>query len=117
MIEVAALSWIVELPRDLGLKDDLGPQLMNNQLELDGWRGRYEELPEWSEGPPDAAPIKRLRFGRAYADTAGISPTRPDFVEMLNDLDLWIQGYGVSSGQVDIGALALHDLPALIPWV
>jgi len=180
--EVAALSWIVELPRDLGLEEDLGPLLINNQLELDGWSGRYEELPEWSEGQPDGVPVKRLRFRRAYVDIgmptaatdiafgdlrrlegtekrayekglrkrikAGAkewktvcqltrwyagdlipdppedalnpeesSPIRTDFVGMLNDLDLWLQAYGVSSGQVDIGSLALHDLPALVPWV
>jgi len=182
VIEVAALSWIVELPRDLGLEEDLGPQLMNNQVELEGWSGRYEELPEWSGGPPDAVPIKRLRFRRAYVDIGmptaatditfgglrrlegaekrayqkglrkrirdgakewktvcqmtrwyagdlvpdppedpldpeGSSPIRTDFVEMLGDLDLWLQAYGVSTDQVDIGALALHDLPALVPWV
>lgn len=181
-VEVAALSWILELPRDLGLEEGLGAQLMNNQMELPGWRGRHEQLPDWSEGPPDAVPIKRLRFRRAYVDigmptaatdlafgyvrglegtekrdyerglrkrikkgakewktvcqltrwyVGGAIPDPPgnpldpeedsairsDFAGMLNDLDLWLQAYGVSSGQVDIGALALHDLPALVPWV
>jgi hypothetical protein len=181
-VEVAALSWIVELPRDLGLEESLGPQLMNSQVQLSGWAGHYEQLPDWSEGPPDAVPIKRLRFRRAYVDigmpTAATdiafgyvrrlegtekreyerglrkrikegakewktvcqltrwylgdaipdppanaldpekdSAIRTDFAGMLNDLDLWLQAYGVSSGQVDIGALALHDLPALVPWV
>lgn len=181
-VEVAAVSWVVELPRDLGLEEGLGPQLMNNLMELPGWSGRYEELPDWSEGPPDAVPIKRLRFRRAYVDigmpTAATdlafgylrrlegkeqrayekglrkrirqgakewktvcqltrwyvgeaipdppadasdpepdSPIRTDFVGMLSDLDIWLQAYMVSSGEVDVGSLSLHDLPAHVPWV
>jgi hypothetical protein len=181
-VEVAALSWIVELPRDLGLEEGLGPQLMNNLTQLTGWAGRYEELPDWSEGPPNAVPIKRLRFRRAYVDIgmptaatdvafgylrrlegvekrkyetglrkrikrgakewktvcqmtrwyvgeeipdppedpfdpAEDSAIRTGFAAMLGDLDVWLQGYGISSGQVDVGSLALHDLPALVPWV
>jgi hypothetical protein len=181
-VEVAAVSWVVELPRDLGLEEGVGPQLMNNLMELPGWSGRYEELPDWSEGPPDAAPIKRLRFRRAHVDigmpTAATdlafgylrrlegpgqrafekglrkrikqgakewktvcqltrwyvgdampdppadafdpepdSLIRTDFFEMLGDLDLWLQAYGLSSGQIDIGSLSLHDLPAKVPWI
>lgn len=159
-IEVAALSWIVELPRDLGLEENLGPQLMNNRVKLKGWKRpitrscrngrRVRPTRCRSNACGSAAPMstsacrqratditfgdlrrlegpetrayekslrKRIREGtkewktvcqmtRWYAgdsvpdppedplDPERSSPIRTDFVEMLGDLDLWLQAYG-----------------------
>jgi hypothetical protein len=35
---------------------------------------------------------------------------------LLADLDLWLQAYGLISGELEVGSIALHDLPAVIPW-
>jgi hypothetical protein len=67
-VEVAALSWILELPRDLGLEEGLRASLMNSEAKLAGWEGHHQNLPDWFEGSLDAVPIKRLRFRRAYVD-------------------------------------------------
>lgn len=44
------------------------------------------------------------------------SPLRTDLAAMLDQLDFWLQTYGAATGQLDIGSIALHDLPAEVPW-
>jgi hypothetical protein len=39
------------------------------------------------------------------------------FDELLSDLDLWLRAYGLVSGELEVGSVALHDLPAAVPWV
>jgi hypothetical protein len=179
--EIVALSWILELPRDLGLREDSTAALANNQTSLAGWEGRHDEIPEWDGTPADAVPRYRLRFRRARVgigmpteatdrafgelkrlrglprllhssglrllswrgvkewktvcqltrwyldaeippppsdplDPGADSPFHTDFLEMLEHLDVWLQAYGLTSSQVDVGAISLHDLPAMIPW-
>lgn len=179
-IEVAALSWIFELPRDLGLGEDTTATVAAANTPVPGWEGRIECFPDWAGDPTNAVPFRRLRFRRtrvrigmpaeatqrAYGDllTTGrisrtrhrlhlrsqswrgakewktvcqltqwylgdevpdlpegaefdeSSPLRTDFAEMLAELDLWLQTYGAVAGVVDIGPIALHDIPAEIPW-
>ncbi len=44
------------------------------------------------------------------------TPLEQGFAEMLADLDLWLQAYGLISGELEIGSIALHDLPPAVPW-
>lgn len=179
--EIAALSWILELPRDLGLREDTAAAIATERTPLPGWEGRFDRIPDWLGDPPDVVPHRRLRFRRArvgigmpaeatnrvYGELRGMrglqklryrmrlralswrgakewkticqltqwylgddipdpseedfefkedSPLRTDLAAMLEELDLWLQTYGSVSGEVDIGSIALHDLPAEVPW-
>jgi hypothetical protein len=42
---------------------------------------------------------------------------REGFDELLGDVDLWLRAYGMIAGEFEIGSVALHDLPAAIPWL
>lgn len=179
-IEVAAFSWILELPRDLGLGEDTAAAMAAFKTPVPGWEDRLDRLPDWPGNPTDAVPFRRLRFRRVrvgvgapseaalrtYWQLAGMprltrlrqeallrfeswrgvrewktvcqltqwylgdsipdlpdgveldeaSPLRTDLAEMLEMLDVWLQTYCFLAGEVDIGAIALHDLPPVVPW-
>jgi hypothetical protein len=179
-VEVAALSWIFELPRDLGLDENTATTVATASTPVPGWEGRLDRLPDWPGHPTNAIPYRRLRFRRAqvrigmpaeatqrtYGELLAVrrlswlrqrlrlnfqsgrgakewkticqltqwylgddvpnlhdgaefdesSPLRTDLAEMLAELDLWLQTYGAAAGEVDIGSIALHDIPAEIPW-
>jgi hypothetical protein len=179
-IETAALSWILELPRDLGLPEDTAAAVATMETAVPGWEDRLDCLPDWPGHPTNAVPFRRLRFRRiragvgisseaalrTYWQLAGMprltrlrheallkleawrgdrewktvcqltqwylgdsipdlpdgvevderSPLRTDLAQMLEMLDLWLQTYGWVAEEVDIGAIALHDLPAVVPW-
>lgn len=179
---VAALSWILQLPRDLGLDDGYYSAGVRFGVAPGGWRGCINLLPDWEAPDEGGMPVTRLRFRRALVgigmpteatDRAfghlqrlkGLSklhyrwrlrrlsrrgvkewktvcqltkwyvgddipvddplfPTRVDhetlaagLPEMLELLDIWLQAYGLASGQLDIGSISLHDLPAVVPWI
>ena len=176
---VAAVSWILELPRDLGLADGTYSSTGTAGDIPPGWDGRLDQLPEWPGCEFRGLPRKRLRFRRAYVGigmpteatdrtfndlkrlrrlgklkhrfglwrlsrrgvkewktvcqmtrwyTKGESeaimeakggsqtPLEHGFYELLGDLDLWLQAYGLISGELEIGSIALHDLPPVVPW-
>jgi hypothetical protein len=84
------------------------------RLKFRSWRGTKEwktvcQLTQWYLG--EAVP--KLRDGAEFDES---SPLRTDLAEMLAELDLWLQTYGAVAGEVDIGSIALHDIPAEIPW-
>jgi hypothetical protein len=68
------------------------------------------EMTKWYVGEdiPDPPTGDRRKFE---------SDLRAGFDELLGDLDLWLRSYGLTSGEFEIGSIALHDLPAAIPWV
>jgi hypothetical protein len=176
---VAAVSWILELPRHLGLRQDTTSSVGTAGNIPDEWIGRLDQLPEWPDCKFKGIPRKRLRFRRALVgigmpteatdrafrdlrrmsgmerlrhtiglwrlsrrgvkewktvcqmtkwysgpDVGGIGrsragsrpPLERDFYELLGDLDLWLQTYGLVSGEVEVGSIALHDLPPIVPW-
>lgn len=177
---IAAVSYVLELPRDLGLADDT---YSSNGVAGDvpvGWEDHLDRIPEWpGRAEFRGIPRRRLRFRRAYVgigmpteatDRAfgdlmrlkgrkkllhairlrrlsrrGVkewktvcqmtkwytgdefdevnepgddsrTPLERGFAELLADLDLWLQAYGLISGELEVGSIALHDLPAVIPW-
>lgn len=177
---VAAVSYVLELPRDIGLTDDT---YSSNGVAGDvptGWEDHLDQIPEWPSGVESRGiPRRRLRFRRAYVgiglpteatnrafgdlmrlkglkklfhairlrrlsrqgvkewktvcqmtkwytgdefdevnkpDDDSQTPLERGFAELLADLDLWLQAYGLISGELEIGSIALHDLPPIIPW-
>lgn len=177
---VAALSWVLELPRDLGLRQDTTATVAVERSPLQGWGGHLNRLPDWPGNHAGVVPFSRLRFRRArvgirapweatdqtYGGLVGRrglgrirhqlapkprfwrrsrewktvcqltrwyfgeeiprlpdgaeeddwSPLRTDLAHMLAELDIWLQAYGFTCGEPDIGSISLHDLPASIPW-
>lgn len=176
---VAAMSWILELPRDLGLADDTFSSVGTAGDIPSGWEGHLDQLPEWPDCEFAGIPRKRLRFRRACVgigmpteatdrafndlqrlqgfkrwrykvglwrlsrrgvkewktvcqmtkwysgaeiDAFGEAgsdlrpPLEQGFDELLGDLDLWLQAYGLISGEIEVGSIALHDLPSIVPW-
>jgi hypothetical protein len=175
---IAAVSWVLELPRDLGLPDDTFSSTGVAGDVPPGWKGKLGELPEWPGCEFQGIPRRRLRFRRAYVGIGmpteatdrtfsdlkrlkglkklrhamglrrlsrrGVkewktvcqmtkwyagdeldavnewsdskTPLERGFMEMLADLDLWLQAYGLVSGELEIGSIALHDLPSAVPW-
>lgn len=175
---IAAVSWVLELPRDLGLADDTFSSTGVAGDVPPGWEGRLDELPEWPGCDFHGIPRRRLRFRRAcvgigmpteatdrtFSDlkrmkglkklrhSLGLrrlsrrgvkewktvcqmtkwyageefdavnessdskTPLERGFAELLADLDLWLQAYGLISGDLEIGSIALHDLPPAVPW-
>ena len=177
---VAALSWVLELPRDLGLRQDTTTTVGVKRSPIQGWDGRLDHLPDWPGTSIEVVPFSRLRFRRAkvgigvpweatdltYGELLGRrglkrvryrpgpkarfgrrirewrtvcqmtrwylgeeiphlptgteeddwSPLRTDLAHMLAELDLWLQTYGFTCGEPDIGSIPLHDLPATVPW-
>lgn len=63
---------------------------------------RGEAIPDPPEDPLDPPPESAIRT---------------DFAPMLGELSLWLGAYAMASGQLDIGPLALHDVPAMVPCV
>ncbi len=179
-IAVAALSWVLELPRDLGLRQDTTATLATEQTLVPGWEGQLDRLPDWVGMPTGVIPYRRLRFRRmrvgigmpgeatyrTYKQLVGrrglrqlrrhfssrrgswrgarewktvcqltqwylgeeipmlregaeedeASPLRTDLARLLAELDVWLQTYGYVAGEVDVGSISLHDLPATVPW-
>jgi hypothetical protein len=175
---IAAVSWVLELPRDLGLPDDIFSSTGVAGDVPPGWAGQLDQLPEWPDCEFQGIPRRRLRFRRAcvgigmpteatdrtFSDlkrmkgltklrhAVGLrrlsrrgvkewktvcqmtkwyageefdavndpsnskTPLERGFAEMLADLDLWLQAYGLVSGELEIGSIALHDLPPAVPW-
>ncbi|MGA9636846.1 MAG: hypothetical protein WBQ41_16540 [Solirubrobacterales bacterium] len=182
--EVAALSWLVELPRDLGLKENVHMTRANSETVIPGWDNTQFIPGRVQTQETTVVPLQRLRFRRAHLRTGlpneaaerafgselrqfknsraskkhhrrverdverGVKewktvcqltrwywgdevPDPPEsrwdpgrdsiyrqhFNELLDELDLWLQAYGLISGELDIGSIALHDLPSEVPWI
>lgn len=64
-ISVAALSWVFELPRDLGLRQDTAATIATERTQVPGWEERFDRLPDWPGSPAGVVPFRRLRFRRA----------------------------------------------------
>ncbi|MGE0066113.1 MAG: hypothetical protein AB7F97_07515 [Solirubrobacterales bacterium] len=178
---IASVSWILELPRDLGLREDTSAAVMLPSGAPSGWEEVVDELPGRAEWELHGMPLRRIRFrrakvgigmpteatDRAFGDLQQLSglaklryalrlrrlsrrgvkewktvcemtkwyvgaeipdPPGPDsshfeaelregFDELLADLDLWLRAYGIKAGEFEVGSIALHDLPAAIPWL
>lgn len=182
MVEIAAVSWILELPQDLGLPEDSFSAVVAAGELPEGWSEHPECVPGWSDHELTALFDRRIRFRRvqvhlgmptastdlAFGDLKAYtgrgrrryhrnlkkmikkgvyewktvcqltrwyvgadipdppadrldpepdSVIRSDFYELLNDLDTWLQQYGLASGNFNVGSVSLHDLPATIPWL
>ncbi len=180
-IPVAAISLLIELPRDLGLEENTPAAVVQTASAAPGWEHDRDKIPAWAPMGYDEWPDRRLRFRRAYVgigmpteavdrtfgdlrrlkglgraryrfnlwrtvrsgakewktvcqltkwyvgdqipdpppdfrDPPADSAYRRDFFRLLDDLDLFLQAYGLISGELNVGALTLHDLPASIPW-
>lgn len=178
---IASISWILELPRDLGLRRDTSAAVMLRSGTPSGWEKFVDELPGRADWELHGMPLRRIRFRRARVGIGmpteatdrtfgelqqlkGFAKTRyalglrrlarrgikewktvcemtkwyvgeeiPDppnadpgafetelregFDELLGDLDLWLRAYGMIAGEFEIGSIALHDLPAAVPWL
>jgi len=84
------------------------------RLKVLSWRGAKEwktvcQLTQWYLGDS----IPQLPEGVEFDES---SPLRTDLAQMLEELDLWLRTYGAVAGEVDIGSIALHDIPAVVPW-
>lgn len=63
---IIALSWIVQLPNDLGLPHDFRAEIARVGA-LHGWAGRdLLRLPRWERDVEGAYPVIALRFRRAH---------------------------------------------------
>jgi hypothetical protein len=178
---IAALSWILELPQDLGLPEDNFAAVVADGSLPTGWSDDPELVPGWKDHALPVLFDRRLKFRRvlvnvgmptastdlAFGDLKGYSgrmqrkyerglkklikrgveewktvcqltrwyvgeaipdppesalvtdaqsPIRLGFDQLLADLDIWLQQYGMSAGNFNVGSISLHDLPALIPW-
>lgn len=62
---VTAISWLLELPFDLGMPKDAGALIGSTTISYPGWEGAYDRLPGWHGLAPDYVPLRGLRFRRA----------------------------------------------------
>lgn len=76
---VAALSWVLELPRDLGLRQDTTATVAVERSPLRGWDDRLDRVPDWPGTPTGVIPFSRLRFGEPGSESRcpGRRPTEP----------------------------------------
>src|SRR5690242_15388925 len=63
---VAAISWLLELPRDLGLADNTPTSVVQTASAMPGWEHDGDKIPDWEPQGLNEWPHRRLRFRRAY---------------------------------------------------